>query len=129
MNTQGVIGTGAGGQRLLLRHVVAFGKLMGQSTQDLRGKHLALAADLHFIFPGALDGTVADGAIDEPTQVAAVELVSRALRLAVWRAGLDRPARHSGPSRGQTGDQKKKVSLDGRWNHAPALLIAVDGLE
>lgn len=95
-----------------------------------RGKHLALAADLHFFLPVLLGFALANGAIDEPAELACLKFPGWTVLFTVSRTFFDGPAGFWSFifAMASAGKQEKNLPFDMGGNRAPALLIAVYGL-
>lgn len=95
---------------------------------EKRGEYLAFFADLQFFPLADILGAVAQGATEEPAEMAALKLPGGALLLE--GALLFFPARNKRICSPPLIDQQKiELSFDMGGYGSPALLIAVDGFQ
>ena len=88
-------------------------------------QHLALPADFHFFLPVLLDLALAEGAVDEPAELAGLELPGRTVDFSLARTLFDGPARFEFSFAASFPGQKKEyLAFDVGRNRTPALLAA-----
>ena len=93
-------------------------------------EHVAGSAELHLLRPRIMDGPVADGAVDEPAQVAGGKFPGRTLFALRLGAGTLNPAGFKAIFTEQFARQQKvELALHVNRDGPPALLITVDGLD
>jgi hypothetical protein len=94
-----------------------------------RSEDLTVAAHLHFRLPVPLHFSMADGPVDEPAQMADLELPGRATLSRLRRALKYGPTFRSLPGGFCVGEQEEELPFDVDGDLSPALLKALDGLE
>ena len=83
-------------------------------------EHITGAAQLHLLLPGSVDGSIANGAVDEPAQVTGGKLPGRALLAPFLGTEARVPAWLDAVAAAQfAGEQKIELALDMDGSSAP----------